>query len=94
MLDKFKKAKNHPAVQFGLPFLVFMVGGSFMLSYFTQVRYDKYDRRRRMLDKQEVLNLEADERLQDMRREFKSLINETKKSEGEWEQNRIKRPWE
>jgi hypothetical protein len=67
-----------------------MVGGTLALGQFTSIRYESYDRRARILSKEEMENLEADERLQDMHKEFKDMLESTKK---DWEQRRVERPW-
>ena len=46
---KKKPWSRNPLFLYGAPFLLFMVGGTSALSYFTQMRYDRADRKNRMV---------------------------------------------
>jgi cytochrome c oxidase assembly protein subunit 16 len=71
------KGRTHPAITFGLPFLVFMVGGTYALSYFTQLRYDQYDKKTKMLTTREVRDLDSEDRLRDLKQEYEVRPCET-----------------
>ena len=62
--------RRDPVWTYGIPFLLFMAGGSFALSHFTQVRIDRQDRKSKMLTTREVLDLEGDERLHELKQEY------------------------
>lgn len=48
---------KYPFVLFGLPFIATIVAGSFFLTPATAVRYERFDRKTHMLDKDEALGL-------------------------------------
>ncbi|KAI9793135.1 MAG: Cytochrome oxidase assembly [Piccolia ochrophora] len=48
---------KHPFALFGLPFLVTIVAGSFFLTPATALRYEKHDRKVRLMGKEEALGL-------------------------------------
>lgn len=49
--------KAHPFALFGLPMVLLMLGGSFVLTPATAIRYEKYDRKTHALDSQQALGL-------------------------------------
>ncbi|KAL1963297.1 hypothetical protein VTN77DRAFT_8520 [Rasamsonia byssochlamydoides] len=48
---------KHPFLLFGLPFIMVMVAGSFVLTPATALRYERYDRKVRQLTQEEALEL-------------------------------------
>jgi hypothetical protein len=52
-----KRLAKHPFALFGLPFVVLMVGASFLLTPATALRYEHHDRRNRELTHTESLEL-------------------------------------
>lgn len=52
-----RQLSRNPFLSFGLPFILVMVAGSFFLTPATAVRYEKYDRKTHMLDRDEALGL-------------------------------------
>jgi hypothetical protein len=44
-----RQARRHPAIMYGLPFMVFMVGGTYALASFTQIRYQNANRRNKLV---------------------------------------------
>ena len=54
----------------GLPFVAGIVGMSFLLSRFTQTRYDHAEAKVKTLDAEEALALRADRRKVDIREEY------------------------
>lgn len=48
---------KYPFALFGLPFIATIVAGSFFLTPATAVRYERYDRKTHMLDREEALGL-------------------------------------
>lgn len=90
---------SHPFWTFGLPFIGFMVAGSFFLTPATAVRYEKHDRRVHSLDRSEALSLakvkaSAKDRgsisRRDLREEYYRLGVQDK-AEMDWEPSRVKR---
>ena len=90
---------QYPFLSFGLPFIVTIVAGSFFLTPATAVRYERYDRKTHMLDKDEVKGLEKkkDERRlkgnfkqRDIREEYWKLAGQSDKLD-KWEPVRVKR---
>jgi len=61
---------KHPFALFGLPFLAVIVGGSFVLTPATAIRYERHDRRVRQLTREEELNVGKGGRKVDMREEY------------------------
>jgi len=49
--------RRQPFLLFGLPFMLTMLAGSFFLTPATAVRYERYDRKVHMLDKDQALGL-------------------------------------
>jgi cytochrome c oxidase assembly protein subunit 16 len=47
--------KKHPFVLFGLPFMGIIVAGSFFLTPFTAIRYEKHDKKRKWVTNEEAL---------------------------------------
>jgi cytochrome c oxidase assembly protein subunit 16 len=48
---------KHPFLLFGLPFVMLMVAGSFVLTPATALRYERYDRKVRQLSQDEAMEL-------------------------------------
>ncbi len=51
--------RKHPFAVFGLPFIVTVLAGSFFLTPATAVRYERFDRKTHMLDREEALGLKG-----------------------------------
>ena len=65
-----RQLTKHPFLLFGLPFIATIVGGSFLLTPATAVRYEKHDRKMRRLSQDEAMGLEKDRRRVDMNEEY------------------------
>ena len=87
-----KVGKKYPFVFYGVPFMVFMVGGSFMLTSWTQIRYDRHDSRQKMLSRKEEKVIEKEEVVEKIKSEYKSLLDEAGQQGEHWQQKRISRP--
>ncbi|KAG0183439.1 Cytochrome oxidase assembly [Apophysomyces sp. BC1021] len=83
------KAKKHPFMLFGLPFILTIVAGSFGLSQLTQTRYDHRDMKHKQVAKEEALGLEKNRRKLSLQEEYWRLQSKT---EEDWESVRIERP--
>src|ERR1051325_8188490 len=59
-----------PFALFGLPFLIVIVGGSFVLTPATAIRYERHDRKVRQMSKEEALGVGKDRRKVDMKEEY------------------------
>lgn len=90
---------RHPFAAFGLPFMLTIVSGSFFLTPATAVRYERFDRKTHMLDREEALGL--DKRRQegkkkggfkerDIREEYWKLAGQADRLDS-WEPVRVKR---
>ncbi|KAI7866626.1 cytochrome c oxidase assembly protein COX16-domain-containing protein [Spinellus fusiger] len=64
------KARKHPFLVFGLPFLTVMVGGSFGLAQLTQTRYDHRDMRHTQVAKEEALGMDKNRRKLSLQEEY------------------------
>lgn len=65
-----RQLTKHPFLLFGLPFIATIVGGSFLLTPATAVRYEKHDRQMRRLSQDEAMGLGKDRRRVDMNEEY------------------------
>lgn len=71
-VDKYTKRLQHqPFIAFGLPFLLFVVVGSYGLSHVTQLRYDMKDRKVTRVSDSQVTAWKGKERVFDMQKEYK-----------------------
>ena len=61
---------KRPFLAFGLPFLIVIVAGSFVLTPATAIRYEKHDRKVRQLSKDQELNVRKNPRKVDWRDEY------------------------
>jgi len=61
---------RHPFLMFGLPFMAVIIGGSFVLTPATAIRYERQDRKVRQLTKEEELGLGKMGRKVDIREEY------------------------
>ena len=61
---------KHPFLLFGLPFLTVIIGGSFVLTPATAVRYERYDRKVRQMTREEELGIGKSGRKVDIREEY------------------------
>jgi len=82
--------QRSPFLLFGLPFVGGIVGMSFLLSRFTQTRYDHAEAKVQTMDAEEALALRADRRRVDIREEYYRLQQGLQQTR-EWEQKRIER---
>ncbi|KAL0946381.1 hypothetical protein HGRIS_012611 [Hohenbuehelia grisea] len=80
--------KKYPGL-FGVPFILLMVGASFMLTPFTQTRYELHDQRVKQVSKAEELRLDKNKKKFDIREEYFRL---SANADEEWEPKRIQRP--
>ena len=61
---------KHPFALFGLPFLAVIIGGSFVLTPATAIRYERHDRKVRQMTREEELNVGKGRRKVDIREEY------------------------
>ena len=64
------KLRRSPFLFFGLPFLSIIVIGSFALSSFTTLRYERHDQKVKVMTEEELLKLDKDRRRPDIREEY------------------------
>lgn len=85
---KFEKFKRSKHFNFGLPFLIFIVGGSFVLKEFAKVRYE--------FTHVNPFDLPIEEKVTsvkvDPEKEYENIMK--KIDIDNWENKRIQRPWE
>ncbi|KAK3372010.1 cytochrome c oxidase assembly protein COX16-domain-containing protein [Podospora didyma] len=79
---------KRPFMLFGLPFLAVIIGGSFVLTPATAIRYERHDRKVRQLTKEEELSVGKNKRKVDMKEEYYRLAA---KDIDNWEQKRVTR---
>jgi cytochrome c oxidase assembly protein subunit 16 len=65
-----RNLQRHPFALFGLPFIAIILGGSFILTPATAIRYERYDRKVKNLSKEDALGLAKDRRKVDMKEEY------------------------
>ncbi|KAK0749298.1 cytochrome c oxidase assembly protein COX16-domain-containing protein [Schizothecium vesticola] len=80
--------QKRPFLLFGLPFMTVIVGGSFILTPATAIRYERQDRRVRQLTRDEELGMGKNKRRVDMKEEYYRLAA---KDIDNWEQRRVER---
>lgn len=61
---------KHPFLLFGLPFMAVIIGGSFVLTPATAIRYERQDRKVRQMTRQEELGVGKSGRKVDIREEY------------------------
>lgn len=61
---------RRPFLSFGLPFILVIVAGSFILTRATAIRYERHDRRVKRMSKDEELDVRRSARKVDMREEY------------------------
>ncbi|KAK4219064.1 cytochrome c oxidase assembly protein COX16-domain-containing protein [Rhypophila decipiens] len=79
---------KRPFLLFGLPFLAVMIGGSFVLTPATAIRYERHDRKVRQMTREEELSMTKTKRKVDLKEEYYRLAA---KDIDNWEQKRVKR---
>ncbi|CAK7202517.1 Cytochrome oxidase assembly [Sporothrix eucalyptigena] len=79
---------KHPFLLFGLPFMAVVIGGSFVLTPATAIRYERHDRKVRMVSREDELGIGKSGRRVNMRDEYNRLANKDLDS---WEQKRVER---
>jgi len=86
---KYRRAmQKRPFLLFGLPFMTVIVGGSFILTPATAIRYERHDRKIRQMSREEELNVGKGKRKVDIREEYYRLAA---KDIDNWEQKRVER---
>ncbi|KIM77476.1 hypothetical protein PILCRDRAFT_616182 [Piloderma croceum F 1598] len=80
--------RKYPGL-FGVPFLILMVGASFGLQSFTQIRYDLHDKKIQQVTAEQALGLDKNRKKFDIREVYYKL---SASSDDDWEQKRIARP--
>ncbi|RKP23884.1 cytochrome c oxidase assembly protein COX16, partial [Syncephalis pseudoplumigaleata] len=80
---------RHPILLFGFPFCTLMVVGSFLLTEFTQTRYDLRARRATKVTQETQLRLEADKRPLSLQEEY--WVSMAGTGDAAWEVKRIER---
>lgn len=75
---------KRPFLMFGLPFLAVIIGGSFVLTPATAIRYERHDRRVRQMSKDEELNVRRAPRKVDMREEYYVRLLRLRSLRGLW----------
>ncbi|KAF8469197.1 cytochrome c oxidase assembly protein COX16-domain-containing protein [Kalaharituber pfeilii] len=79
---------RHPFLLFGLPFISTIVAGSFFLTPATALRYEKHDRKVRMMSQEEAMGLSKDRRRLDLNEEYYRLAAKDLEN---WENKRVER---
>lgn len=74
--------KRYPFLAFGAPFILTLVGASFMLSNLTQTRYDLKDEKVSAVTKEQELGMKKDRRKFDVREEYYVRLTTTSTNPG------------
>ncbi|XP_071971692.1 cytochrome c oxidase assembly protein COX16 homolog, mitochondrial [Engystomops pustulosus] len=91
MLEKlWLSCKNNPTVRYGVPMLLLVIGGSFGLREFTQIRYD-VQKLKNTVDPSVAGMIKSKEREVTLESEYEKL---KQKNYDEWKNIRGPRPWE
>lgn len=61
---------KHPFLLFGLPFMAVIIGGSFVLTPATAIRYERYDRKVKQVSREDELGIGKSGRRVNMRDEY------------------------
>ncbi|KAF9913519.1 Cytochrome oxidase assembly [Lobosporangium transversale] len=86
--DRFAQViKKRPVLFFGLPFLLTIVGGSFVLSELTATKYNVHDHRTKNMSKEEGLKLSKNRRKLDLQEEYWRL--QSRDIDDNWEIKRV-----
>ncbi|KAH8919578.1 hypothetical protein BT69DRAFT_1347766 [Atractiella rhizophila] len=83
------KIRRRPVLLFGVPFVVSIVGISFLLSTLTKTRYEYNETKIQNLSKEEELGLDMKKRKVDLREEYFRLMSS--KDMDNWDNKRISR---
>ncbi|KAM4013386.1 cytochrome c oxidase assembly protein COX16 homolog, mitochondrial isoform 2-T2 [Anomaloglossus baeobatrachus] len=91
MLEKlWLSCKNNPTLRYGVPMLLLVIGGSFGLREFTQIRYD-VQKLKNTVDPSVAGVIKNKDRNVTLESEYERL---KEKSFDEWKNIRGPRPWE
>jgi len=63
-------AKKHSFIMFGLPFMTMLFGATYMLSFFTELRYEKYDAHVTAMTEEEALSVAKGRRKVNLNEEY------------------------
>ncbi|KAF9410514.1 Cytochrome oxidase assembly [Entomortierella beljakovae] len=86
--DRFSRAiKKRPVLYFGLPFVLTIVAGSFVLSELTTAKYDVHDSRTKAMSKEDGLKLSKKRRKLDLQEEYWRL--QSQDIDDDWEIKRV-----
>lgn len=85
------RVHRNPTLYYGAPFVLTIVGASFGLTSFTQMRYVHHDAHVRRMSKEDELALHANRRPLDLREEYFRLQSRADELD-EWEPVRVARP--
>ncbi|ODV92013.1 hypothetical protein CANCADRAFT_23832 [Tortispora caseinolytica NRRL Y-17796] len=80
--------RKHSFLFLGLPFFVLLFAGSVVLSQFTAVRYEQYDRKVTQVSEEEALSVKGNRRKVNPRDEYYKLLQ---LGEQDWDQKRVPR---
>lgn len=83
-----KLIKKNPFLYFGIPFCSMVVLGSYWLTNFLGVKYEREDRRIQEISEEDLLKLKRNQRKFDIKEEYYRLQG---LDEQDWEQVRIER---
>ncbi|CAG8550688.1 9002_t:CDS:2 [Funneliformis caledonium] len=87
----YRTIKRNPFLLFGLPLIISVVGGSFVLSQLTQTRYDLYENKTKKIEREEKLQMNKDRRSVSIQEEYWRLQANQKELDN-WEIKRVERP--
>lgn len=89
----FDKIKNNKHFKYGLPFLIVVVGGSFVLKLYTKLRFEIKDERIVVTKTKEIQKLTGVQiKPKSLEEEYEDYMKT--QNLDDWQNKRIPRPWE
>lgn len=83
-----KRLNKNPLLWFGLPFCSLIVLGSYWLSSFTAIRYERHDNKVQELNEEDLVKMKTNRREFDIKEEYYRLQG---LGEQDWENKRVPR---
>lgn len=91
-MDKLSKISDNKHFKYGVPFVLMVVGGSFALKYYSQLRYDIQNERHIMTKTKELQNIINPKKSVSIEEEYEEYKKNVDLDN--WKNIRGPRPWE
>ncbi|ORY87093.1 cytochrome c oxidase assembly protein COX16-domain-containing protein [Protomyces lactucae-debilis] len=86
-----KRISRHPVALFGVPFVLTILGGAYVLTSSQQVRYERKDSKVKLVSEEEALGLEHGRRKVSAKDEWYRLQAKGLDDLDDWENKRVER---